>query len=296
MTKSLALYFFYDKDGVVDDYVYYYLEKLLSEFNEICFVSNVKISQNAYSKLSAICSKIIIRANIGLDAFAYKEALESYGYDEIKKYDRLLLNNFTCYGPIYPFSELFNKMSLIKCDFWGHCVCKPREFTIHEETNTTLYEHLMSYFVVFNSSVLKSDYFSQYWNQLPNISGYSDSVGYHESKMTRYFSIRGFKYFSFINIDNYIEQNAINHVVTNAAYLLLADKNPLLKRKVFEVHGSKCEFSKWKWPQVNGYTPFDILNFIKKNTNYPTQLIAQNLMRTYFSKSFFLKRKLKKYL
>ena len=286
MIRSLAIYFFYDESSIVDEYIYYYLKHLLTCFDEICFVSNSKISANDFKKLSKYCKKIIIRNNYGFDAWAYKEALESYGYNLIKKLDKLLLNNFTCYGPIYSFKNMFANASKMDCDFWGHCEYRTESPTIIN--NNVILPHLMSYFICFNHSLLKTDDFKLYWDNLPIINNYWDSVVLHESKLTNFFFNRGFKYFSYIPIEHYELQSRGNLVVYDAYSLLLLDMNPLLKRKVFELNSTNTN---WKWRQATHIDPFEILLFIKKFTDYPVKLIIDNLRRTYMKNSKdFLKK------
>ena len=50
---------------------------------------------------------------------AYKEGLERIDYNSQDLYDEVLLVNQTCYGPVFPFSELFGEMEKRDCDFWG---------------------------------------------------------------------------------------------------------------------------------------------------------------------------------
>lgn len=46
---------------------------------------------------------------MGLDAWAYKEALEYVGWDKLWEYDEVCLVNSTIMGPVYPFKEMFDK-------------------------------------------------------------------------------------------------------------------------------------------------------------------------------------------
>ena len=119
--RRLGIYFFFDSEGVVDDYVIYYLQQLRTVCTEICVVVNGLLNNMVNISLQKCCDGLLVRENIGFDSWAYKEALESYGFDTIaKNYDEVLLNNFTNFGPVYPFSEMFTEMGRKDCDFWGH--------------------------------------------------------------------------------------------------------------------------------------------------------------------------------
>lgn len=50
-----------------------------------------------------------MRQKVGLDAWAYKEALEYVGWDKLWEYDEVCLVNSTIMGPVYPFKEMFDK-------------------------------------------------------------------------------------------------------------------------------------------------------------------------------------------
>ena len=62
--KRLCIYFFYDKDGIVDDYVVYFLKKIRNFCDELCIVSNSHIEKDGQKKLEKICSKILLRENL----------------------------------------------------------------------------------------------------------------------------------------------------------------------------------------------------------------------------------------
>ena len=45
MKNRLALYCFYDRDGIVDDYVIYFLRELRKTVSKICCVVNGKLTE-----------------------------------------------------------------------------------------------------------------------------------------------------------------------------------------------------------------------------------------------------------
>lgn len=286
MNKSLAIYFFYDEDGIVDEYVIYYLKNLQKLFTDVCVVSNGKLEDESLSRLNSVCTKVIERKNEGFDSWAYKEAIEFYGYDYISSLDKLVLNNFTCYGPIYPFEEMFEKMDLVECDFWGHCLYAAKNQNYIKEH--FVYPHLMSYFICFRQQILKSSFFKKYWDTLEPVLSYEDAIINHEIRCTQYFESLGFKGSSFIETKNYSEYSESNLVVFNPLQLLILERNPLLKRKIFEINDKKS----WKWKLVENFTRHDCMEFIRNNTAYPLDLIYSNLERTYFKKDARSLRKL----
>ena len=119
IVKRICLFSFYDQRGIVDDYVIYFLQKLAEFVGEIVFYSNGPLSRDSEISLHGIVTDTIIRPNFGYDVLAYKEGLEKITFNEHGLYDEVLMVNHTCYGPIFPFSELFYEMDNRPCDFWG---------------------------------------------------------------------------------------------------------------------------------------------------------------------------------
>ena len=151
--KRFCICVLYDTKGIVGDYVITYLKGLQTVCQKVFVVVNGDITEEGKQKLSQILpldeNHFYIRENKGLDFGAWKDSIAKIGYEEFKEYDELVLTNTTCYGPIYPFSEMFEEMEKRDCDFWG--ITKHPEIKRHNKIR--LNEHIQSYFVVFNKNV-----------------------------------------------------------------------------------------------------------------------------------------------
>lgn len=53
---------------------------------------------------------MLIRENKGFDVWAYKSALEHYGWSRLEEYDEIIMLNSTMIGPVFPLRETFEKM------------------------------------------------------------------------------------------------------------------------------------------------------------------------------------------
>ena len=271
--NRLGIYFFFDKDGIVDDYVLYFLKNFKKICSEVCVVVNGFLTDISQQKLNDNCNKLIIRDNKGFDSWAYKRAIEEYGYNNIKKYDELVLCNFTFFGPIYPLEEMFLNMEKRNCDFWG--IHRHRYEPNAYMAGVEICEHIQSHFMVFKNSILRSIMFQNYWNELKPINTYEEAVAYHELKATKYFEELGFKSSTFINPQKYFDKTG-NSSVFCGIQQVKEDRCPILKRKVFFIKNGKIEFS-----QIDGKNPFTDLKFIKNNTDYPIKYIEQNIERCF---------------
>ena len=117
--NRLGIFFFYDAQGVVDDYVLKLLDGFMPHFSALTIVCNGKLNDAGREKLLRYTSKLIVRENKGFDVWAYKTALDSYGWQKLEQFDEIVLFNATIMGPVYPFSEMFEAMNKRDLDFWG---------------------------------------------------------------------------------------------------------------------------------------------------------------------------------
>lgn len=106
--KRLGIFVFYDKDGIVDNYIDYLLEDLSKSLSDLIIVVNGILNDNGKKIFLRYTDRIVIRKNIGFDAGAYVDILLNYiGQENLKKWDELILCNDTFYGPFIPFSDIF---------------------------------------------------------------------------------------------------------------------------------------------------------------------------------------------
>lgn len=272
--KRLGIYFFFDKEGVVDTYVPYYLTHLKPLCQELCVVVNKPLNSDGEKILLAVCDKLIVRENIGFDSGAYKAAMESYGYEKLKEYDELILCNFTCYGPVYPFEEMFEKMARSNADFWGNAWF-PRVDNIRLcalQKTDYIPEHIMSYFMVVRHKMLSSDTFKRYWRTLQTPTSYAEAIVVNELRFTDYFTNYGFKGDTFV--PKSLSQKANFNVDVYLPVACLQARSPLVKRRSF--------FSDYNLLLDNGRVtePRQTLAYLQKYTSYDVNLIWENLLRT----------------
>lgn len=272
--NRLGIFFFFDKDGVVDAYVPYYLKHLKPFCKELCVVVNKPLKPEGRRVLEKCCDKLLVRENIGFDSCAYKEAMESYGYEVLKQYDELILCNFTCYGPVYPFQEMFDKMAKSKADFWGISRHPKIDNVVLSPKQTTSYipEHVMSYFMVIRRRMLVSEEFRLYWKSLETAQTYAEAVVVNELRFTDYFESRGFKSDVFISDKTYKKLKE-NGAVFNPIDFL-KERCPLVKRRAFFT-----DYNAFIW-HGRGNFPRETLEYIKQHTDYDVNLIWDNLLRT----------------
>ena len=271
--NRLGIYFFYDKEGVVDEYVTYYLEHLKPFCSELCVVVNAPLTSEGRKKLSSVSDCLLVRDNTGFDSQAYKYAIEYYGYEKLKNYDELILCNFTCYGPVYPFKKMFDKMDASDSDFWGITRYPRRNGIICDKQKTPyINEHIMSFFMGIRQNMLKDESFKEYWETIEVANNYAEAVVVNELRFTDYFEQRGFTSATFMpyeTVKDFCENSA-----TFNPEVLLKYECPIVKRRAFfSDYGLMILFG-------NGSQGSNALQYIKYHTKYDVNMIWDNLLRT----------------
>ena len=117
--NRLALYVFWERNGDVHDHVAYYLRGLSEVARDVVVIVNGTLSGEGKKRLEALGVDFFVRENRGIDFAAWQAALARTGWETLSRYDELILCNSSCYGPMYPFSEMFRAMEGRECDFWG---------------------------------------------------------------------------------------------------------------------------------------------------------------------------------
>lgn len=274
--KRLCIFFFYDHQGIVDEYVDVLLNGLAGSIDRFIAVCNGKLTPEGRRIFRKYTDRVIVRENKGLDVWAYKTAIDDLGWDEICSFDEMIMMNHTICGPIFPFEDMFAEMDSRNVDFWGinmYFGGAKRPNNWPDNGYETIQDHLQSHFIAVRKHMLCSYEFQRYWRDMPPIESYGDSVGLHESVFTKKFSDMGFSYDCYISCDR---EGATTYPLMFDAHTLIREKKcPIVKRK------------------RNVYQPFEIvinndLNYgvgdmfkaIEECTDYDTDLIYKNTLRT----------------
>ena len=268
--KRIGVFAFYEKNGVVEDYILYLLKKMSFFFSKMICLSNGPFLGGEEKKLSPFFDEIIIRENQGYDVTAFKE-----GYyhiqNELPEYDELLFFNGTFYGPVLPLDELFGKMEGRNVDFWG--VSRHPESRLKVVENTGLDytpEHLQSYFIAVRKKMFQSVDFKEYWDSMEDIITYNDAVVKHELRFTRYFSERGFKWEAYLET-SWLERFHEYVMVSHPEESVIEQRCPFIKRKAL-----LNSLFPTIWPNELSREN-DLIQFLRNYTDYPVEFILQDL-------------------
>lgn len=275
----LGVFVFYDKDGIVDDYVLYLLASLKEATEDIIIVSNCMLSGSEKAKFSPFTDKVKIRENVGLDAGAFKEVYDEY-QEYFKTFDELILMNDTFYGPFIPFKQICDKMEKKNIDFWGLSANYDSPDGFGYLPDKMIHSHIQTFFIAFRNNVLTSDAFNIYWQNynIKKMRSFNNVVTKHEIVFTHYLEQAGFTWDVYTNLEKYHSPNIEENFNTYAyaAYDLIKNCNcPFIKRKNFVFDKKDVLYLS------DGEDNKRSLDYIKEKKLYDTELIWKNLIRLY---------------
>lgn len=224
--KRAGIFLFYDPEGKADDYILGCLGSLQQHMDYLLVVSNSPLDETNRKRLESVSSEVMERKNVGYDVGAYRDGLRHLGWDHMGDYDELVLFNYTFFAPIHPWAGLFERTDKWDTDFWGiteHDEVRPHPFL----PKLVMPRHIQSHWIAVRSSLSTTKDWRTYWEDMPPIESYNDSIQWHESRFTGYFNALGYRHEVAYNVDDY---PSANPVFDNAS-LLLQDGCPILKRR-----------------------------------------------------------------
>ncbi|MEI2283285.1 rhamnan synthesis F family protein [Paenibacillus polysaccharolyticus] len=273
-SKRLGIFFFYDEEGIVDDYVTYLLNDIKIHLNRLIIVCNGKITPDGRMKLELLTNDLIVRENKGYDVWAYKEGIEYLGWEHISQYDEMILFNSTMYGPLESFNDMFHDMEGEDLDFWG--ITKFHEVT-YDPFGTIKYgyipEHIQSHFIAVRNKMLTSSEFQKYWNNMRPVNSYIEAIGFHEAIFTKEFSDKGYTWNTYVNTSD-LEGYTYHPILMMPLELIKNRKCPIIKRRSF--FHDLSDFLN----NTTGEQTMEAYEYIQANLPYDTSMIWDNILRT----------------
>ena len=275
--KRAAIFMFYDKAGICDDYIAYYLAEIKTVCERIVIVSNGSVTPESRDLFLEFVEQgdLVVRENKGFSAWGYRAGLLHIGFEALAEYDEVLIANDTVFGPVYPLAEIFKEMEdREELGFWGMTQHPPYENEdLVTRNNPYGYapEHLQTYFVVFRKALMESEVFERFWTRLLRVDQYQESVGKFETVMTKLFSDEGFSWDSYIHTETGLT-NTPNFALYCPADMLKDYRYPFLKCSVFRQDTLALNA---------GDQPRNAFDYIKNHTEYDTELIWQSLLRRF---------------
>lgn len=278
--SRLGIFVFFDPQGIVDDYVVVLLKALRENLSRLVVVSNTKLDATARTTLEQNADAVFERENQGFDAAGFKAGMVTYcGWDEVQRYDEVVLINDTFFGPIHSFADMFAEMAEKDVDFWGMSAHYAAEDGWHRVKYGYIPSHIQTFFVAFRKKMVCTDVFRSYWDRYDDsMNDFVSVVTQHETIMTKHFEDLGFKWAIYSDTGKYNAENRyenFNLYHHHSHRMMKEMKFPVLKKKVlglnFPDYLNMCDLEE----------PADAMRYIHNESEYDTKLIWDNVLRLY---------------
>lgn len=249
MIKRIAVFAFYDKNGVVHDYVCTYLRYLKQVADKVIFVADNEANDDQKSRVNNIIDYSIWGKHDEMDFGSYKRGfLYAKKIGWLQQADELIFANDSCFAT-ENFNNVFDTMKKRVCDFWGMTF------------STQIQPHLQSFFLVFRKKVFASNVFENFINNVCHQNSYWEYITHYELPLKTILEEAGFSSDSFV--PNFVPTQCPSRFPVT----ILKYKYPLVKKKIFTNFDSMentydlLKIFQKKFPEVYA----DIISFCKNS-------------------------------
>ena len=249
--NRVAIFAHYDKKNIIDDYVVFYVKELQKIAKNVIFVSCCDLPKEELDKLD--CYKIA-QKHKEYDFGSYKRGfIFAKNNNLLKDCEELIFANDSCYGPLYPISEVFAEMEKKNCDFWG--ITKNnfgyiKQFKHYFVRRT----HIQSYFIAFKNNIFTQEFFANFINSIKHEQEKRDIIINYEIGLSELLIKQGYKFAVLVNA-----YESINNVtILKWRQIVEKYKMPFIKKSLFDLKNTDVT---------------TVENYEKYLKNYPCNLI-----------------------
>lgn len=257
--RRAVVFAHYDKDNLIDDYVVYYVSALKKAGCDVVFVSCKELAQTELEKLNGLVIHTITENHDEYDFGSYKRGF-LYLEPKLSEYDELIFANDSCYGPLYPISEVFAEMEKKNCDFWG---ITKNNYAYQAFVKQIFFKvpHMQSYFIAFKKQIFQNSIFINFVKSITFQSCKQDIISKYEVGLSQLLYENNFR------SDEYIKDYSYQALICFWQKFVIKNKMPFVKCSVLRKKNNEITLT-YNWENI------------LKQTNYPVDFIRKNLLRT----------------
>ncbi|WP_422803102.1 rhamnan synthesis F family protein [Streptococcus sp. FT1-106] len=261
--KRVLIYNIFEGKEVLQEYKVIFLEALAKIVDDVHIVVNGELSQADINRLEAI-GKVTLRENKGYDVAAFRDGILNLGQERLKEYDQLLLVNDTNIGPFKNLETVFSSVDSKSLDFWGVSLGEIQPDFTGLNPFGYIPEHIQTYFLVIERSLLHQKSFYRYWEKLGDTDSRQKAIGRHETYFTKHFANLGFCY-----------DALIRDTTDSAMYIhplrVLNQGAPLIKYSAL----SNYDNDQFIWQGLERQSEIpEFITYIEEKTDYPVEIIT----------------------
>ena len=215
-TAIVSCYF---SAGVIPETLLILLRGIKEAADNIILIGDCPVFPAELKKLDGLVWYADFHRHCQYDFGSYKKGLQflrGAGALDGGNIHELVMMNDSCYGPVYPFPEVFRNMEKEPCDFWGLTGYRGEQ----------LDHHICSYFMVFRESVLSSNALEAFFERIYGVFDHYKVIALLETKLTRFLREKDYFWQTY-------RDNRDLDLLADPLTLLKEYRIPLLKKKSF---------------------------------------------------------------
>lgn len=161
----LGIFYFHDKDGVVNQYVEFLLETMMRHLDDLYIVAGKKLTSDGRGKFNKYTDIIFTNENAVDNKEGYGSLINVLGNSFLTEYDQLVLFDSNLIGPVSDLKYIFEEFESINTDFLN-LLTEPGK--------------KMSDFIICDKKLVGSFEFNNFWknNSLDTWNSYFISKGF----------------------------------------------------------------------------------------------------------------------
>lgn len=266
--NRLCIYLTYNKEKKIYSYIGRVLQSLRECCQKVCLVCNYDHIEEGLENAVTCVDQIFYRENKGYDSGAYKDVLCRYlGWDEVRKYDEVILANDSFFGFFYSLQDTFRLMEQAECDYWGMTGQTAGEY---RNPIREFEAHIHSYFMVFRKHVIESNVFRNFWEELAYPQNFRQAIVNFELGINELLKECGFIGKSYIDLYQIQLKRNENPYYSMPCELIHNYKLPLLKKKCLLIRSAGFD------------STLTALDYLEKENLYPMEWITPYLENQFY--------------
>lgn len=264
--KRLFLFAGYNKSGLIDDALVYYIRNL-NKFGDIVVVMDCDCATSELKKIRPFVKHITATRHGEYDFGSYKRAyIWACENLKISNYDFLYLVNDSVYGPLYSLTRYFDAMENM-----GH-----NAFGLVKNPNPK-HPHIQSWFIGLTPSIFTSDWFNGFMTSITKLPSKGAITREYEQGLSKQISEHGFTWDCLYTVSG--------RGVYNQIKKLFCHGMPFMKRVAFSRnHGGLGRQIKYVLNHTDQNLKTAILNSVTSEygEKYVKWLLTSNPIKIFF--------------